>query len=253
MIYIGTAGWAIRQELKDQFPASGTHLQRYAQRLNAVEINSSFYRDHKFKTYAAWAASVPAHFSFSLKLSNEFTHKQHLVSNDGELERWFEGVHGLGNKLGGLLIQLPPSLKFNPAVAENFFSEIRKRFAGAVALEPRHRSWTSAAAKACTAEFDIARVWADPARIANESDEALVTRSTVYLRLHGSPQIYRSSYEPAQLSLIAQRLVTMQESAKSVWCIFDNTTFGHATRNAFSIRAILQRNLGVLKPHAIHP
>ena len=56
---IGTAGWSIPRQHAAAFPAGGSHLERYAQRFNAVEINSSFYRPHRRATYERWAASVP--------------------------------------------------------------------------------------------------------------------------------------------------------------------------------------------------
>ena len=58
--HVAIAGWSIRSEQKDLFAADGSHLERYASRLGAVEINSSFYRPHKRETYERWAASVPA-------------------------------------------------------------------------------------------------------------------------------------------------------------------------------------------------
>ena len=61
-ILIGCAGWSIRRELQSHFPDSGTHLERYAQRLPAVEINSSFYRPHQVKTYARWSDCTPDAF-----------------------------------------------------------------------------------------------------------------------------------------------------------------------------------------------
>jgi uncharacterized protein YecE (DUF72 family) len=58
-VRVGCAGWSIPKRYAPWFPSSGTHLERYATRLPAVEINSSFYRFHQPKTYARWAASVP--------------------------------------------------------------------------------------------------------------------------------------------------------------------------------------------------
>ena len=60
MVHVGIAGWSIRKEHTHLFAADGTHLQRYASRFDAVEINSSFYRPHATATYARWAGQVPA-------------------------------------------------------------------------------------------------------------------------------------------------------------------------------------------------
>ena len=75
---VGCAGWSLPRAVWPEFPAVGTHLQRYAQRLNAAEINSSFYRPHQPGAYARWAASVPDNFRFSVKLPKTITHQQRL-------------------------------------------------------------------------------------------------------------------------------------------------------------------------------
>lgn len=78
MIHLGCAGWSLPREYADEFVQSGSHLQRYAARLNAVEINSSFYRPHRPGTYARWASSVPEDFRFAVKLPKIITHDQRL-------------------------------------------------------------------------------------------------------------------------------------------------------------------------------
>ncbi len=60
------------------FPVHGSHLERYAAALNAVEINSSFYRPHRLATYERWAASVPEEFQFAVKIPKAITHEQRL-------------------------------------------------------------------------------------------------------------------------------------------------------------------------------
>src|SRR5690349_11865759 len=64
---IGTAAWTIPKDSLEQFPAEGSHLERYSAMLNAVEINSSFYRDHQPKTYSRWAETVPDQFFTSVR------------------------------------------------------------------------------------------------------------------------------------------------------------------------------------------
>jgi len=78
-VFIGTAGWTIPSSLKERFVEQGTHLERYSQSLNCVEINSSFYRDHKAQTYTKWADSTPDNFRFSVKLLRYFTQEKRLT------------------------------------------------------------------------------------------------------------------------------------------------------------------------------
>jgi uncharacterized protein YecE (DUF72 family) len=88
----------------------GSHLERYARRLNVAEINSSFYRPHQRKTYERWAQSTPAGFRFSVKVQKAMTHEQGLAGCGALLDGFAAEVAGLGGKLGVLLVQLPPKL-----------------------------------------------------------------------------------------------------------------------------------------------
>ncbi|MFP3449077.1 DUF72 domain-containing protein, partial [Pseudomonas sp. SIMBA_067] len=84
------------------FADEGTHLQRYASRFNAVEINSSFYRAHQPKTYERWAQSVPASFRFSVKVPKRITHELRLQRCETALDEFLEQCLHLGEKLGCL-------------------------------------------------------------------------------------------------------------------------------------------------------
>src|ERR1700712_4304266 len=96
------AGWSLPRAEQACFPDAGSHLERYAARFDAVEINSSFHRPHRRSTYERWAASVPAGFRFSVKLPREITHRLRLTDIDAKLGDFAEKVSGLGEKLGAL-------------------------------------------------------------------------------------------------------------------------------------------------------
>jgi uncharacterized protein YecE (DUF72 family) len=234
-IRIGTAGWAIRKEHAAAFPGAGTHLHRYAQRLNAVEINSSFYRPHRRTTYERWAASVPEDFAFAVKAPRTITHELRLVAAEAALERFLAEVIGLREKLGALLFQLPPSLAFDAPTAATFLKTLRARHAGGIVWEPRHATWFSNEAEALLLEQRIARVAADPATVPAAAEPG--RDAFVYFRLHGSPRIYYSSYAPDEIARYAARLKRAQAAAKPAWCIFDNTALGAATGNALALSA----------------
>ncbi len=236
--HVGCAGWSIPKMFSDEFPRDGSHLQRYSARLNAVEINSSFYRSHRRETYERWAETVPANFRFSVKLPRAITHDARLVKAGKMLDGFFHETGALGRKLGCVLIQLPPSLDFDRAVARRFLSALRRRFDGPCVVEPRHATWFDAAAGELLEEFDIGRVAADPAVIpaaARLGGDA----SLAYFRLHGSPKVYYSNYRQDYLSTLTDRLGEAARTASDVWCIFDNTALGHATGNALTIAASL--------------
>lgn len=238
-VRIGCAGWSLPRDSWPQFPDTGTHLQRYAQRLNAVEINSSFYRPHQPATYERWAASVPDGFRFSVKLPKTITHEKRLRNCDALLASFLAQATGLGDKLGCLLVQLPPSLVFDESVAWPFFKALRAQHSGPVALEPRHASWFAPEVDAGLKEQRIARVLADP--VLHEAGTSPGGwPELVYVRLHGSPRMYYSAYSQHVLDRLADRLMLESAVADTVWCIFDNTAAGAATENALYVSRAVQ-------------
>jgi uncharacterized protein YecE (DUF72 family) len=233
-IYIGTAGWNIRKDYVPLFPGQGSHLERYAQSFNAVEINSSFYKEHNPVTYARWAAAVPPEFRFSVKLSRYFTHEKKLAETGERLRSTLLAVAELGPKFGVLLVQLPPSLKFEARTAEKFFGDLRALYEGPLAIEPRHLTWTDERALNLLERERICKVLADPEPC--PLSQPFVS-DLIYYRLHGSPEIYRSNYECERLNKIESEMRNAAQTAavSQTWCIFDNTTFGYATVNAYDL------------------
>lgn len=229
---IGTAGWTIPRDVRDQFPDAGTGLERYAARLNAAEINTSFYRPHRPDTWARWAASVPADFRFAVKLPKAISHVARLVDCSAPLAAFGEQVAGLGERRGPILVQLPPKLEFDAAVARPFFAELR-RVLGSAVVEPRHPSWFEPEPDALLAELEIARVAADPAPVPAAASPG-GWRGLAYFRLHGSPDTYWSRYGEARVAECAARI----DPAIPTWVIFDNTAGGGAAGDALILNRI---------------
>lgn len=232
-IQVGTAGWSIASRYAELLPGDGSHLERYAQRLNAVEINSSFYRHHRVQTYLRWAESVPENFRFAVKVPRTLTHGGELVPLPEVLNRFATEVHGLGNKLAVLLVQLPPKLAFEATVAKCFFHELRKCIDVPIACEPRHPSWGSPHADSVLTQCAVARVAADPPPWPG-ADKIGGYEQLAYFRWHGSPRKYYSDYEQEELESLWQQLSVASKTAAQVWSIFDNTALGHALGNALA-------------------
>jgi len=239
MIHIGTAAWNIPKDHATAFPVTGSHLERYSAVFNAVEINSSFYRPHRATTYERWAASVPADFRFAVKLPKAITHEHRLKDAAGLLDRFLSEVSGLGSKLGPLLVQLPPSLRFEDGIADSFLRGLRGRVESPIVCEPRHGSWFTPTVEALLNELRIARVAADPAPVSGAGEPG-GWRGLSYYRLHGSPKIYYSAYSPEHLEGISERLTGDAAAAIETWCIFDNTAAFAATGDALTTRSLVQ-------------
>jgi uncharacterized protein YecE (DUF72 family) len=238
-ISIGCAGWSIPSSQTQHFPASGSHLERYGAHFKAVEINSSFYRPHRPHTYAKWAAAVPEHFRFAVKMPKSITHEHRLKNADEPLTKFFSEVAELGGKRGPLLVQLPPSLNYDKDVAGAFFETLREGFTGQVVCEPRHPSWFTPDTNALLTHFQVARVAAAPA-IVPQAAKPGGWSGLVYYRLHGSPTIYRSAYSLEFLNRLSARMQTVAKREIPAWCVFDNTAEGAATGNAIELMARLR-------------
>ncbi len=160
---------------------------------------------------------------------------------------------GLGDRLGVLLVQLPPTLAFEARVTRTFFALLRERWNGPVACEPRHASWFEPGADRALAALRVTRVAADPAR----SDSAAVpggwlgpegdgAGALLYHRWHGSPRVYWSRYDATWLARQAARIAAWPASAVP-WVIFDNTAAGAATANALELRSLAATASALLK------
>lgn len=240
---IGTAGWSIPRGVAERFGAEGSGLERYAGRLHAAEINSSFHRPHRAATYARWAASVPEDFCFSVKLPKAITHQARLVSCESPLAEFAEQIAGLGAKRGPLLVQLPPSLTYLPEIAGRFFDAVAHMLGGAVALEARHPSWFTEEAEALLASREIAGVAADPAPVP-QAGLPRGNRGLAYFRLHGSPRVYWSAYDSAWIGELAESAAKLARAGAEIWVIFDNTASGAATANALELQVKLALSSG---------
>ena len=231
---IGTAGWNIASRYREGFSAGGSHLERYARRLNAVEINSSFYKPHQLKTWQRWAESTPADFRFSVKLPKAISHEARLTGCAELLDRFLAEISGLGDRLGVLLMQLPPKFEWDAELFEAFVAELRVRSDVPIVLEPRHASWFAAEADAQLIGLRVARVAADPARVPGAGEPG-GWRGLSYYRWHGAPRMYYSDYDANSLQALGVRLDAERRTGIPTWCVFDNTASGAALGNALTL------------------
>lgn len=230
---IGTAGWAIPRDSAEAFPTDGSGLERYAAVFRAVEINTTFYRSHRASTYARWATATPKDFRFAVKMPRTLTHDARLMVGQAPLSAFRSEVEALGDKLGPLLIQLPPNLVFEPRAHERFLATLRPLWTGPIVCEPRHPSWFERDADDTLRAFEISRAAADPLRHPQAGRPGGWT-GLRYWRWHGSPQMYVSSYSDEAIAGLAATL--RPKPGSESWCIFDNTTRGAATSNALALR-----------------
>lgn len=214
MVRIATAAWSVPSKVAQHFASEGSSLSRYASVFDGAEINSTFYRRHRVSTFERWAAAVPACFRFSVR---------------EPFRTFLDDIAPLASKLGPLLCQLPPSLIFDADDARRAFAVMRGGFEGQMVIEPRHSSWGSKVACGLLKAYRIEPVFADTAPVWQASDFAA---PPAYIRLHGRPKIYYSSYTGAEIAAFAAL------AGPESWCVFDNTASGAAVENALTMRAL---------------
>ena len=232
-VRIGTAGWSIARDAAERFPADGSGLERYAARFDAVEINSSFHRPHRASTWQRWRDSVPERFRFAVKIPKWITHEAKLADCKEAVGTFIGEAGALGEKLGVLLVQLPPKLVLDAGVAKRFFEDLAKRTPAVIACEPRHASWFEPEADDLLQCLRVTRVAADPARHGG-AERPGGWRGLGYWRLHGSPVMYRSSYAD-RIAHYAAALRAELAAGHETWYVFDNTASSAATGDALAL------------------
>ena len=239
-VRIGLAGWSEAASRHGKLlPAAeegASGLRRYAGAFDFVEINSSFYRQVRPATYEKWAAEVPDGFSFSVKMHRLITHYTRLKNVD-LLEDFFRSAAGLGNKLGVVLVQLPPTLVFDAGLADRFFAALRKFYRGCTVCEPRHASWLEPGAQKLLAQYGIGPVLTEIPAAGEDPLRGAKKEIPLYVRLHGTPRKYYSSYNAEDLGRLAGFL--MKNGGQRRFVVFDNTASSAGVRNALELQRMV--------------
>lgn len=273
-IRIGISGWRYKTWRGDFYPKGlrqADELAYAAERLTSVEINGSFYSLQRPSSYAAWRAQTPEDFVFAVKGGRFITHMKKLSGVEAPLANFFaSGVLALGPKLGPVLWQLPENLAFDADRLAGFFDLLPRTTSRAAelaarhddkladdralttaesdqplrhALEPRHRSFDSAEARALLADHDICMVVADSAGRWPQMGDG--TSDFRYVRLHGETELYTSGYRPESLDRWADQCCRWADEGNDVYVYFDNDAKGHAPHDAVALCARVRDRTGV--------
>jgi uncharacterized protein YecE (DUF72 family) len=183
MLRIGTSGWQYA-DWRGRFYPSGLAqrgwLEHFAGQFPTVEVNSAFYRLPERSSFEGWAAQTPAGFLFAVKVSRYLTHVRRLRDPAEPVGRFLDRARGLGDKLGPVLLQLPPNLSADAglldAALQCFPAGVR------VVVEPRHSSWWRPDIENVLARRGAALCWAD--RGGRPVTPLWRTADFVYLRMH---------------------------------------------------------------------
>lgn len=234
--FIGCSGFSERLWKGFFYPedlASKDYLAFYSQHLNAVEVNSTFYRKPTLKTLTNWYTVTPEHFKFFIKIPKTISHIQKLTDTHDLTQEFCEHIAGgLQEKLAGFLFQLPPSFHYSEENLQKLLATVDSRYPNVV--EFRHKSWWEAQAWQLLAPHDITMAGVSfPKDI---PDSPIMVGDTLYYRLHGVPVLFKSEYSEAFLQNLAQQI----KGFKGEKYVFFNNTFGTAgIKNALQLTQML--------------
>jgi uncharacterized protein YecE (DUF72 family) len=284
-IRVGISGWRYAGWRGSFYPkgwAQRRELEFASRHFDTIEINGSFYSLQRAALYRQWREETPENFTFAVKGGRFITHMKRLVGIETPLANFFaSGLLALGPKLGPILWQLPPGFAFDAERLDAFFALLPRTVAAASrlaaqhdrrvkdpclsaefdmpirhALEIRHDSFKTPGFIALLRRHQIALVAADTVEWPYLED---VSADFVYVRLHGSQELYASGYDDGALALWARRIgiwasggagakkyrVAEAESdppkTRDVYVYFDNDAKARAPYDAMA----LARRLGV--------
>jgi uncharacterized protein YecE (DUF72 family) len=234
---LGTSGWQYdhwRGVLYPEGLARARWLGSYAERFDTVEVDSTFYGLPAREVFERWRAAVPPGFVFALKLSRFVTHRRRLARPEEPVARFFSRADGLAEKLGPLLVQLPPRLQPDVPRLSALLECVPP--GRQVAVELRDPRWLIEPVFDALRGRGAALVLHD----AIARHPRLVTAPFTYLRLHGGAG-HGGAYSVSALSGWARWIRARLDEGLTVHAYFNNDLGGHAVRDALRLRRRLER------------
>jgi uncharacterized protein YecE (DUF72 family) len=243
-VLIGTSGWQYRDWRGGLYPAGVAQrrwLEHYASYYQTVENNNSFYRLPAAETFAGWRARTPADFVMAVKASRYLTHVKRLRDPREPVARLLGAAIGLGVKLGPVLLQLPPTLKAEPALLDACLAEFhRARPAGhsrlQIVVEPRHASWWTEEIRRILEAHGAVLCWAD--RLGRPVTPLWPTADWGYLRFHEGTADPWPSYRTQDLEAWTGLIHQAWPPGADVYVYFNNDPGGAAVVNSATFAAL---------------
>jgi uncharacterized protein YecE (DUF72 family) len=236
VLSIGTSGWQYR-DWRDSFYPAGLPqrlwLEQYATRFPTVEVNNAFYRLPERSTFEQWRDRTPADFRFAVKMSRFLTHVRRLRDPAEPVGRFLDRAAGLGDKLGPVLLQLPPTLRADLAALDETLARFPPRVR--VVVEPRHDSWFTDDCRRLLERHGTALCWAD--RRGRPVTPLWTTADFGYLRLHEGRARPWPRYGRRALRTWLERLGGVPDG----FVYFNNDPGGAAVTDAAALTAMARR------------
>ncbi|MGR4880301.1 DUF72 domain-containing protein [Streptomyces sp. LARHCF249] len=248
-VFVGTSGWQYRDWSGVLYPpdrAQRLWLEEYTLHFPTVESNSAFYRLPSPETFAQWRERTPAGFVMAVKASRFLTHIRRLREPAEPVHRLMAHAASLGDRLGPVLLQLPPTLRADPAALDACLACFPT--GTRVAVEPRHESWWTAEVRSVLADRNAALCWAD--RGSRPVTPLWRTADWGYVRFHEGRARPAPRYGRAALRSWADRIAGTWPRDADVFAYFNNDRGGAAVIDARAFAALTGRPGGHETPLA---
>lgn len=239
--HIGCSGFSYK-EWKGEFYPKGLPqkdwLAYYAERFNTLELNVTFYRFPSLALLQNFYRKVPDGFRFSAKVPRIITHLKKFNGTHQTMKDFYALLrHGLAEKLGCVLFQLPPSTAYSEDALARIISHTDPAFKNAV--EFRHESWWRDDVKETLAANNISFCGVSFPKIS--VDDAVVNGPVAYYRFHGVPVLFHSAYSEAFIQKIHEQ-VSGNPLVEEAFVYFNNTASGAALSNAKHLQEIAAKD-----------
>ncbi len=234
-LHLGTSGWSYPGWKGLFYPpdlASGHWLEFYAQRFTTVEINMTFYRFPKPETLTGWLERTPPGFGFTLKANRQITHLKRLRNVKSEVRHFYSLADSLRDKLGCILFQLPPSIKLDLELLEEFLADLSTDYRNVI--EFRDESWYDERV------FDLLRTHGAAFCVVSSGQvpkTPVETSGIAYFRFHGLTGGYRYNYSDEELAEWADTIRKAKASVRYVY--FNNDYRAYAVNNCLKLMELL--------------
>ena len=244
-VLIGTSGWQYRDWRGGLYPAGVAQrrwLEHYATQYMTVENNNSFYRLPAPQTFAGWRARTPDDFVMAVKASRYLTHVRKLRDPAEPVARLLTAAAGLGDKLGPILLQLPPTLTAEPTRLDDCLREFRRsplpggQGRPRIVVEPRHASWWTEEVRHILAAHEAALCWAD--RHDRPVTPLWRTAGWGYLRFHEGTAHPWPRYSRRALRSWVDRARQTWPGDADVYVYFNNDPGGAAVADSAAFAAL---------------
>ncbi|GAB2948653.1 DUF72 domain-containing protein [Streptomyces pseudoechinosporeus] len=230
-LFVGTSGWQYKDWRGVLYPAglpTRLWLEEYAARFATLEINNAFYRLPSRETFESWRDRTPPDFVISVKASRFLTHIKRLQDPEEPVHRLMTHATGLGDRLGPILLQLPPTLHADPALLDTCLACFPP--GTRVAVEPRHDSWWTPETREVLESNHAALCWADA--LSRPVTPLWRTTDWGYLRFHVGRASHWPHYGRRSLATWTHRIATTWPDNQQIYTYFNNDPHAAAVQDA---------------------